>query len=322
MDEAPVVQSGTSLSVGSGRLTREFTNFTFTINSARARLPGPSSIPDPFSLISAVARFVWMMAGSDRLESIRHYSKGVERFTDDGFVVPGSSYGSRLFYARPGLDQIKNVVATLKNDPTSRRAMATVFQPEDTGRKSRDIPCTYGLSFMIRNGELHATTIMRSNNAWTLLPYNIFEFSLLAEVVAGRVGVPLGSYTHSCISLHLYETDFDAAYDWLAKDDSQSNPMRPIGDLDTFDRIAALLSFEEKLRAEYTLIDGNTIRSRLREVETFQTTLRDFALILLIHSTRKNSRISLADSLLGRLSKELLPYVPPIGTVQPELPFA
>ena len=111
-----------------------------------------------------------MMAGSDRLDSISYYSEGIKHFSDDDFIVPGSNYGTRLFYARPGLDQITNVVNILKKDPTSRRAMATIFQPEDTARTSTDIPCTYGLSFLVREDKLNVTTIMRSNNAWKLLP--------------------------------------------------------------------------------------------------------------------------------------------------------
>lgn len=49
--------------------------------------------------------------------------------------------------------------------------------------------------------------IMRSNAAWTLLPYNIFEFTLLGELVAVMAGIPLGEYTHFALSMHLYKGD-------------------------------------------------------------------------------------------------------------------
>lgn len=310
LSNAPIVRMGKSLSAGSQQLTREFTNYTFTVDSARDRLPSPSAIPKVFSLLTAAARFVWMMAGSDRLESIRHYSDGVTKFTDDEFVVPGSSYGSRLFYARPGLDQITNVVKILKTDSTSRRAMVTVFEPEDTARVSKDIPCTFGISFLVRDNQLHATTIMRSNNAWTLLPYNIFEFTLLAEIVACRVGVELGSYTHHCISLHLYESNFDAASEWLARDHVAATPMAHIDHLMTFQEMKALLRLEEQVRANYAKIDGNTIRPWLSEAIGLGPTLADLAILLLIKNARRADRGSVADRLVARLAEHLRPYVP------------
>lgn len=319
LSNAPIVRMGESNSVGSGQLTREFVNYTFTIDSALNRLPSPSAIPPTFSLLTAAARFVWMMAGSDRMESIRHYSQGVEKFTDDGFVVPGSSYGRRLFYAQVGLDQIANVVRILKEDRSSRRAMATVFQPEDTARDSADIPCTYGLSFLIRDDQLHVTTIMRSNNAWTLLPYNIFEFSLLDEVVACRIGVPIGSYTHHCISLHLYETDFLDASSWLDEDPSEAVPMARLGDLSTFSNVKKLLQLEEHSRAEYTRID-RMINGWITQAEELGPTLSDLAMLILIKSAKRAGRTALSDRLIGRLPEDLKPYVPRQGT-QSELPF-
>lgn len=322
LSTAPIVgPMGDNRSVGSGQLTREFTNYTFTIDSPLNRLPSSSALPGKFSLLTAAARFAWMMAGSDRLDAIGHYSDGVKGFSDDGFVVPGSSYGARLFYARPGLDQITNVVETLKQDQTSRRAMATIFQPEDTARKSSDIPCTYGLSFLVREGRLHVTTIMRSNNAWTLLPYNVFEFTLLAEVVACRVGVPLGSYTHHCISLHLYQNDFTDAEHWLTLNHDAVPPMEAMDDLLTFQKVKDLLKFEEQTRAEYVKINNSTIGRWVNEAKRLGPTLTDLAVLLLIKSARKADRTTAADRLIESLCPYLVPYVPPIRASQPQLPL-
>lgn len=52
---------------------------------------------------------------------------------------------------------------------------------------------------------------MRSNNVWTLLPYNIFEFTLLAEFMAADLGVALGTYHHHAVSMHLYANNLDEA---------------------------------------------------------------------------------------------------------------
>ena len=303
-------------------------NYTFVLNSPRYRLPAAAAAcPEPFSLPLAAARFVWMLSGSDRLESISHYSASVANFTDDGFVVPGSSYGSRLFYARPGLDQIAHVVQILAADQSSRRAMATIYQPEDVARESNDIPCTFGLSFMIRDASLHVTTVMRSNNAWRLLPYNIFEFSLLAEVVADRIGIDFGTYTHHCLSLHLYESDCAEAANWLKivqQGDGLGIPtaeMDPISARnDTQSKVRNLLKLEESIRADYPRYNRSTIRKYRGQIEDLGPTLSDMARLLLIKSaqkareveSRKQARTSqdtVVDVFTEELSVQLQSYV-------------
>ena len=201
-------------SVGSNRATRECRNFSFEIGDANEHI-----VPNAANVVRsslAVGRFLWMMGGNDRLEDIRFYEdtrseKGVAGFSDDGLVVPGSNYGARLFKPRPGLDQVEACVALVKSDPNTRRAAMSVFQPEDAGRNSSDIPCTFGVLLSPRSGSLNMTVVMRSNNAWFLLPYNIFEFSLLGAVMASEAGVDLGSYHHFAVSMHLYDSDVDKA---------------------------------------------------------------------------------------------------------------
>jgi thymidylate synthase len=158
------------------------------------------------SVVAAVARFVWLIAGSDRLEDIALYEEKVRDFSDDALVVPGSSYGRRLRYPAPGQDQIAGVIEELRKNAGSRRAAAVVWVPQDAIRESSDIPCTFGMFFHIRQGELIMTTIMRSNNAATLLPFNFFEFSMIGEIVASAVGVPFGGYLHWAASMHVFES--------------------------------------------------------------------------------------------------------------------
>jgi thymidylate synthase len=80
----------------------------------------------------AVARFVWMVSGDDRLADIRFYEEAVTYFSDNQISVPGSNYGTRLFQPRPGLNQIEGVIARLKEDPETRRAAAVVVETGTT----------------------------------------------------------------------------------------------------------------------------------------------------------------------------------------------
>ena len=152
--------AGASLSVGSGKQSKEILNFTCVLTQPRSRLPhNPAR---KLNLPAAIARFVWMMAGSDRLADIAFYEPKVSFFSDDGIAVPGSSYGQRILRSRPGLNQLESAIARLKQDPSSRRAAISIYHPEDAVRESRDIPCAFGLFFHVREGVLIATTLMRS----------------------------------------------------------------------------------------------------------------------------------------------------------------
>ena len=176
------------------------------------------SIQDPLGRLSptlkidvAAARLVWMMTANNRLADIAFYEPKVKSFSDDGLTVPGSSYGMRLRQPQPGLDQVQNVIKTLTSDKNTRRAAITVYHPVDAGRESKDVPCAFGMFFHCREGKLHATVIMRSNNALALLPLNIFEFSMLVEIVAVEAELELGEITWFVGSMHLFEADVEKA---------------------------------------------------------------------------------------------------------------
>lgn len=161
----------------------------------------------PLNIVVAVARFTWMIAGNNRVHDIAYYEPKVAGFTDNGLTVPGSCYGNRLFEPRPGLNQLVGVVDRLVRDPHTRRASAVVWAPEDAVRQSNDIPCTFGVFFHVREERLVMQTIMRSNNAYRILPFNLFEFSMLQELVASQIGREPGPYLHHAGSMHVYDND-------------------------------------------------------------------------------------------------------------------
>ncbi|HMK18188.1 MAG TPA: thymidylate synthase [Chitinophagaceae bacterium] len=202
------IRAAESLSVGSNKKFKEILNYNLIIKNPTQRLLTNSS--RGFNLPGAIARFVWMMAANNRLADIEFYwGLKVSKFTDDGYTVPGSSYGARMFNASPGLDQIEAVIKRLKEDPSTRRAAVSIYHPIDAIRPSKDIPCTFGIFYHVRDNKLISTVVMRSNNAFILLPYNIFEFSLLAEIIAKEVGVEMGSMYYNALSMHIYEDNYE-----------------------------------------------------------------------------------------------------------------
>lgn len=152
----------------------------------------------------AAARFIYMLSGSNLLEPIVFYSKSACRFSDDGITIPGSSYGMRIFGKQSDKNQFDLVAETISTRSDTKRAVVDLHDASDLARsQSCDIPCALNIVFMPRNDVLHATVAMRANDAMQLMPYNMFEFSLLQECMTACVGLQLGNYWHTAVSMHL-----------------------------------------------------------------------------------------------------------------------
>ena len=300
LEKGVEVQLGDSKSTGSGKLTKELLNFKIVVEDPRERfIKNPNR---PLNLPAAVARFIWMMAGSDRLADIAFYEPKVRFFTDDGISVPGSSYGQRILQPRPGLNQFVAVVDRLKQDQASRRAAIAIYHPEDAVRNSADIPCAFGVFYHIRDGRLYSTTLMRSNNAHILMPYNLFEFSLLAEVVASEVGVELGPLTHSVVSMHIYENDFESSkkvVEGFTKIDAQKYPSidkMPTGE--AIEEIKKLVILEAQLRHASGAIGENNIEQWIERGEEGLTPYwRQFYFLLLLFISKQNGSQGAIDAI-------------------------
>lgn len=287
-------------SVGGGRKTRERRNHSLEIPQATDRVV--TCVANCLRPMLAVGRFLWMMAGSDRLDDIRFYeskglagdrSKGVGGFSDDGLSVPGSDYGSRLFRPRPGTDQVAACIRLIQEDPTTRRAAMTVYQPEDAGRISADIPCTFGVLLSPRDSALHLTVVMRSNNAWFLLPYNIFEFTLLGEIIASETGLKLGTYHHFAVSMHLYEDDWERARQAIGSPSLglEAFPEMPPNSLS---RVRELCIWESRIRYEHLGLNKRETQAELKRLRRFGDYWEPFGRVVLVKALLNAGKVDIA----------------------------
>ena len=119
------------------------------------------------------------------------------------------SYGERLF-AYPGwrvadkqLDQIKYVIEKLRDNPTTRRAIAITWHPY-TDNYSDHVPCLQSVDFLYR-GRLHLTAYFRSHDIQQAWPANVYGLSRLLSYVAEKAGMQPGSLTTISVSAHIYE---------------------------------------------------------------------------------------------------------------------
>lgn len=144
------------------------------------------------------AEAAWILSGSNDAADIIPYCKNIVKYLDEGSNKFFGAYGP------PVISQLPYIAKTLKNDPTSRRAVLTIWRPAPPN--SKDIPCTISLHFMFRSGRLHTNVYMRSSDAWWGLPYDVFNFSCITAMLSLMLWKPpLGRLMITHGSLHIYE---------------------------------------------------------------------------------------------------------------------
>jgi thymidylate synthase len=133
------------------------------------------------------------------------------------------SYASRLFdYAGTGVDQVQWVIDRLTDDPTSRSATITTFEPTlDTTY----IPCVSMLDFWIPSGKLELVVYAHSIDFGAKGYGNLVQLADLQRRVAVALGRAVGSLTFIVKSAHVYATEFDYMRGVLEATQSRSEPV-------------------------------------------------------------------------------------------------
>jgi thymidylate synthase len=118
------------------------------------------------------------------------------------------SYAVRLFdYAGAGRDQLAWVVGRLRDDPESRSATITTFQPlTDTSY----IPCVSMLDFWLPDGAVELVVYAHSLDFGKKAYGNLIELARLQEHVAGELAAPVGRLVIHAKSAHVYEPEWAA----------------------------------------------------------------------------------------------------------------
>src|SRR4051812_11719639 len=129
---------GTAPIVGSrAGKTRELTHVGITLTNPLARevlVPGRRC-----NIAAQIAETAWMLAGRNDIDWLSHYLPRARDFSDDGKTWR-SGYGPRLrdFH---GVDQLAEIVALLRADPETRRAVAVLWDPPTDSQPGKDNAC-------------------------------------------------------------------------------------------------------------------------------------------------------------------------------------
>jgi thymidylate synthase len=221
----------------------EITGVLLELTNPRARLSRTETRGKPYSCLGELC---WYLAKTNDLSFIEYYIRQYKEYADDGKIYGG--YGPRLFEWK-GLDQVDNIIKTLRARPSSRQAVIQLFDAPDLLTKHKDTPCTCTLQFMIRDNKLSLLTNMRSNDIVWGMPHDFFCFTMLQEILARSLGVELGTYKHAVGSLHIYKEAVNAVERFMQEGYQPTTaimPPMPVGD--PWPNIAMLLEAESAIR--------------------------------------------------------------------------
>jgi thymidylate synthase len=154
----------------------------------------------------AVAEAAQLIGGFSQPELLLRAAPQFERYTDGGKFH--GAYGDRIG------TQMLDVTRKLRADVNTRQAVVTLWDPwRDNLPDRRDYPCTTMLQFDVDafDGRLNMTTVMRSNDVWLGLPYDMFQFTQLQLSLAWALDIEPGRYRHIALSMHLYSENVIAA---------------------------------------------------------------------------------------------------------------
>lgn len=171
-------------------------------------------------LKSVVHELLWFLSGSTNNQDLRAQGVSIwdEWAAPDGSLGPiyGAQWRSWSCPDGRSLDQLAELIATIRARPDSRRLVVSAWNPADlpdetqapqanavAGRMAL-APCHCLFQFYVAEGRLSCQLYQRSADLFLGVPFNIASYALLTHLVAQQCDLGVGDFVHSFGDLHLY----------------------------------------------------------------------------------------------------------------------
>lgn len=169
---------------------------------------------------SIVYELLWFLRGETNVRWLQERGVKIwDSWADENGDL-GPVYGSQWrSWPTPNgghIDQIANVVHSIRTKPDSRRHIVSAWNPAEVDEMALP-PCHCLFQFYVANGKLSCQLYQRSADTFLGVPFNIASYALLTHMVAQVTGLQVGDFVHTFGDVHLYQNHLEQAREQLTR---------------------------------------------------------------------------------------------------------
>jgi thymidylate synthase len=200
---------------------------------------------------SIIHELLWFLKGDTNIKYLKENGVSIwDKWADeDGNLGPvyGHQWRSWPGHGSESIDQISEVVNTIRSNPDSRRLIVSAWNPADIPQMALP-PCHCLFQFYVAEGKLSCQLYQRSADTFLGVPFNIASYALLTLMIAQVCDLQVGEFIHSFGDVHLYTNHLEQVELQLNRD------IRPLPQMHLNRDIKDLFSFRYE---DFNLVDYN-----------------------------------------------------------------
>lgn len=243
-----IFQNGTFKSDRTGTGTR-------SVFGAQLRFDLSESFPlittKKVHLKSIIYELLWFIKGETNTRYLKENGVSIwDEWADkDGNLGPVYGYQWRSWPTPDGrhIDQLTEVLETIKKNPDSRRMIVSAWNVADLPKMAL-MPCHAFFQFYVADGKLSCQLYQRSADMFLGVPFNIASYALLTLIMAQVCGLMPGEFVHTFGDAHIYSNHFEQVQEQLSREP------RPYPQMQLNPIVTSLFDFDYK---DFTLINYN-----------------------------------------------------------------
>lgn len=189
-------------------------------------------------LKSIIYELLWFLKGDTNVKYLQEHGVRIWNEWADAEGNLGPVYGKQWRSWEKGdgttVDQIANVLHTIKTDPDSRRMVVNAWNVGELEDMALT-PCHCLFQFYVADGKLSCQLYQRSADVFLGVPFNIASYALLTMMMAQVCGLEAGEFVHTFGDVHLYSNHLEQAVLQLSRDSRPLPTMHLSADVKTLE---------------------------------------------------------------------------------------
>ena len=171
-------------------------------------------------LKSVIHELLWFLTGNTNIKYLKDHGVSIwDEWADkNGDLGPvyGSQWRSWPTSDGQSIDQIKNLIEGIKNNPNSRRLIVSAWNVAEIDNMKLP-PCHAFFQFYVADNKLSCQLYQRSADIFLGVPFNIASYALLTKMIAQVCGLKSGDFVHTLGDAHIYLNHIDQVNEQLSR---------------------------------------------------------------------------------------------------------